>query len=124
MKRDLRLFIEDILENIDLIQDSTKKLSLRDFKSNKLIIDATIRRLEIIGEAAKNIPDDFRKRYPKIPWRDIAGFRDVVTHAYFGVILEKVWEVIKKDIPDLEKKIKLILSDMQQQDKTRQKSNK
>lgn len=60
MKRDLRLFIEDILENIDLIQGSTKKLSQSDFKSNKLLIDATIRRLEIIGEAAKNIPDDFR----------------------------------------------------------------
>jgi len=117
MKRDLKLFIEDILKNISLIEDSTEELSQSEFKPDNLITDATIRRLEIIGEAAKNIPDDFRKRYPNIPWRDIAGFRDVVTHAYFGVMLEKVWEVIKTDLPVLKKQIQKIKKDLEEEQK-------
>ena len=108
MKRDLRLFIEDILENINLIENSTKNLSKKEFESDKLIIDATIRRLEIIGEAVKNIPASFRDKYPKIPWRDIAGFRDVVIHAYFGVVLDRVWEIIERDLPKLKKQIEKI----------------
>jgi len=112
MKRDLRLFIENILENIHLIEDSSKELSKIEFKSNKLIIDATIRRLEIIGEAIKNIPDLIRKKYPEIPWRDIAGFRDVVTHVYFGVVLDRVWEIIKQDLPELKQKMLEIRKDL------------
>jgi len=119
MKRDTRLFIADIIENIGLIEDSTKKLSQNEFKSDKLIVDATIRRLEIIGEATKNMPNDFRKKYPEIPWRDIAGFRDVVTHAYFGVMLEKVWAVIKTDLPDLKQKIQKIKEDLEKETKQR-----
>ena len=109
MNREVILFIEDIFENINLIEDSTKKLTKRKFKSDKLIIDATIRRLEVIGESVKNIPNSFRKKYPKIPWRKISGFRDVLIHAYFGVNIDRVWEVIKKDIPKLKEEIKEIL---------------
>ena len=109
MKRDLRLFIEDILERINLIEDSTGKLSKDKFKSDKLITDATIRRLEIIGEAVKNIPDNFRERYPEVPWKDIAGFRDIIIHAYFGIDFNAVWDIIKKDLPELKKEIQNIL---------------
>jgi len=114
MKRDLRLFIEDIFENINLIENSTRNLSKNEFKSNKLVIDATIRRLEIIGEAVKNIPNDFRKKYPEVPWRDIAGFRDVVIHAYFGIILDRVLGIIKKDLPNLKEKVGKILKDLEE----------
>ena len=68
--------------------------------------DATIRRLEIIGEAVKNIPNSFRNKYPEVPWRNIAGFRDILIHAYFGINLDRVWNIIKKDLPDLKKNIK------------------
>lgn len=108
MKRDLKLFIEDILENINLIENSIKGLSVKQFKSNRLIIDATLRRLEIIGEAVKNIPDSFREKYSNIPWKDIAGFRDKLTHAYFGVILERVWNIIEIDLPSFRKEIEKI----------------
>ncbi len=105
MKREVNLFIDDILENIELIESSTKKLSKSKFKSDKDIVDATLRRLEVIGEAVKNLPKSFTKKYPRIPWRKIAGFRDVLIHAYFGVSVERVWNIIKKDLPSLKKEI-------------------
>jgi len=105
MKRDINLFIDDILENINLIEKSTKKLSKTKFKEDKDIVDATLRRLEVIGEAVKNLPHSFTKKFPDIPWRGIAGFRDVLIHAYFGVSLDRVWNIIKKDLFDLKKKI-------------------
>ena len=108
MIRDLRLFIEDIIENIDLIETSTNNITKEKFESDKNIIDATVRRLEIIGEAVKNIPDYFRNQYPDIPWRDIAGMRDVIIHGYFKVDLETIWKVIDEDLPELKEKISKI----------------
>ena len=113
MKRDTNLFINDILENIQLIEDSIKNISQSNFKTNSLIIDATIRRLEIIGEATKNIPDSFREKYPDIPWKKIAGFRDVLIHAYFGVDIQRVWIIIKKDLPILKENLSKIKKDLE-----------
>ena len=64
-----------------------------------------MRRLEIIGEAAKNIPDYFRKKNPQIPWREIAGLRDILIHEYFGVDMSLVWKIANKDIPKLKRQI-------------------
>ena len=114
MKRDLSLFIEDILEKINLIENSIKKISKDKFESDELLTDATIRRLEIIGEAVKNIPYNFREKYPEVPWKKIAGFRDVIVHAYFEVDFNAVWDIIKKDLPDLKKKILKIKKDLEE----------
>jgi uncharacterized protein with HEPN domain len=111
MKRDIMLFIDDIIENINLIIDSTKKFSKEEFSGNKDIQDATIRRLEIIGEAVKNIPDSFKEKFQKIKWKEVAGTRDILIHSYFKVDVDKVWEVIKKDIPELKKQIQEILNE-------------
>ena len=109
MKRDLILFIHDILENIELIEDSTEKISSSKFKLDRLLFDATMRRLEIIGEAVKNIPESFRNKYPVVPWKKISGLRDILIHAYFGIQSEIIWNIIKKDLPELKKQIKEIL---------------
>jgi|SRR3989344_6261527 len=105
MKRDEIQFIDDILNYIILIEESIKNLNEKEFKSDKLLIDATVRRFEIIGEAAKNISDKTKKRYHEVEWRKIAGFRDVMIHAYFVVDLGRVWKVIKNDLPGLKKKM-------------------
>ena len=67
-----------------------------------------------MGEAAKNIPEETKKRYPDIPWKSIAGMRDKVIHAYFGVKIERVWEVIKRDIPKLKPKFEKILEELKE----------
>jgi len=105
MKRDVGLFIDDILENINLIEISTRKLSKEQFKANKDIVDATLRRLEVIGEAVKNLPISLTKKYPKTPWKDIAGFRDVLIHAYFGVVIDRVWNILGQDLDRLKKEV-------------------
>jgi uncharacterized protein with HEPN domain len=105
MKRDTNLFIEDIKESIKNLEEFTKGLDKDKFSKDSLRQSAIMRQLEIIGEAVKNIPDPFRKRFPKIPWKDIAGFRDVLSHAYFGVSLERVWNLIEIDLPVLKKEL-------------------
>ncbi|MBS3086150.1 DUF86 domain-containing protein [Candidatus Pacearchaeota archaeon] len=108
MKRDINLFIQDILENIKDIESFSKGLNKEKFENDKLKQNAVIRSLEIIGEATKNIPDSFRKRYPKIPWRKIAGFRDILSHAYFGVSMDRIWNIIEIDLQKLKKEISKI----------------
>ena len=113
MKRELKLFVEDILENINLIEDSLKKLSKYEFESDKDIIDANLRRLEVIGEAVKNIPDSFKDKYQDVPWRKIASFRDVLTQGYFRVDLDLVWKIAQEDLPILKKQIEKIKKDLE-----------
>lgn len=105
MKRNIKLYLQDILESILAIEEYTRALTEEGFYSNRQVQYAVVRRLEIIGEAVKNIDEYFKNKYSDIPWKKIAGMRDVVAHEYFGVKLERIWEVVKSDIPDLKKRI-------------------
>jgi uncharacterized protein with HEPN domain len=113
MKRNIKLFIEDILESIASIKSFIKNISEESFFKNKLIKSAVVRELEVIGEATKNIPNSFREKYPKIPWREIASTRDKIIHGYFGVNYKIVWKIIKEDLSNLEKQIKEIRKDLE-----------
>ena len=112
MKRGLRLSIEDILGSIKLIEEYIKNISKENLGNNQKIKDSIVRRLEIIGEAVKNIPDNFRKKYPEVPWKKIAGLRDIIIHTYFSIDLDILWDIIKKDLPDLKEKILKIKAEL------------
>ena len=113
MKKDPKVFIGHILESIHLIEKYVDQMSKDDFLKSVSIQDAVIRRLEIIGESVKNIPLEFREEYPDIPWRQIAGMRDVLIHGYFGVDLDLTWKVVKSDLPELERKVAGILKKLE-----------
>ncbi|MEM1557478.1 MAG: DUF86 domain-containing protein [Thermoproteota archaeon] len=112
MKKDPRIFIEHVLESINAIEKYIEGLSKEEFLASMEKQDAVIRRLEVIGEAVKHIPNEIREKYPDIPWKRIAGMRDVLIHEYFGVDLELTWKVAKDEITDLKKKILKVKEDL------------
>jgi len=113
MKKNINIFLEHILESIFLIEEYIKDKNKSEFIKSKQSKDSVIRRIEIIGEAIKNIPNDFKKNYNKIPWRQIIGMREILIHQYFGVDLNLTWEVIEKDLPELKKQINKIKKDLE-----------
>lgn len=107
--RDYNLYLDDILEAIKRIEKYAINLTFQELKKNGLIIDGVVRNLEIIGEAAKNIPARIKEKYSEIEWKKIAGLRDILAHEYFGVDLEVLWDIVKNKLPVLKSKVGHIL---------------
>lgn len=109
-KRKPDVYLQDILESIQQIEEYLDGVNENEFYQNSEKQDAVLRRLEIIGEAVKHISDDIRNEYHEVPWRKIAGMRDIIIHEYFGVTLSMIWVVTQRDLPDLKSKIKDIIN--------------
>ena len=109
MPRSSRAYLSDILVAIGNISEYTKGMEREDFEKNRLVQDATVRNLEIIGEAAKNIPDDIRDQAREVEWKKIAGLRDLLAHAYFGIDIEIVWDIVTNKLSPLKESIEELL---------------
>ncbi|TAN60959.1 DUF86 domain-containing protein [bacterium] len=109
MKNGYNAYLLHIIDAIKNIEEFTKECSKEKFTRTKIIQDSVIRNLEIIGEAAKHVPAAVRRKYVSIEWKRIAGMRDILIHEYFGVDIDRVWQVLKVRIPELKKEINNIL---------------
>jgi uncharacterized protein with HEPN domain len=113
MKRDYKLFIKDIISAMKSIEEFVEGLSLDEVKEDDKTSSAVIRKFEIIGEATRHVPEDLKEKYPDIPWKRMAGMRDRLIHAYFGVDYRLVWEAIKIDIPKLRPRLEEVLAELE-----------
>lgn len=114
MKRDPKIYIQDILEAITRIEQYTKELTYDEFTKDNKTIDATIRNFAVIGEAAKNIPATLKKKHNEIPWRRMAGMRDKIIHQYFGVDPKILWNTAKTDLPTIKPLLKKLITETTQ----------
>lgn len=105
MSRSSEIYLRDILEACGKIKHYVEGMSFDSFARDGRTVDAVVRNLEIIGEAAKSIPEDERRKYSQIEWKRFAGLRDILIHQYFGVDVEIVWNVVQEKLPPLEREI-------------------
>ena len=113
MSKDPRVYLAHILECIEKIERFTKDGKERFF-NDELIQDAVLRNFEVMGEAAKRLDDAYRAAHPEIPWRALAGLRDVLIHQYEGVDLERVWAIVEQELPGLKQAIAALLPPLDQ----------
>ncbi|MCK6528513.1 DUF86 domain-containing protein [Myxococcota bacterium] len=110
--RDSRQYLDDILECIGRVLTYTEGRTFAEVVADRMRWDAVLRNLEVIGEAARQIPEDFRRAHPQVEWRDVADFRNVVAHEYFGIDVEIVRTVVEVELGELERQVRLLRAEM------------
>ncbi|NJL82091.1 MAG: DUF86 domain-containing protein [Chloroflexaceae bacterium] len=113
MSREVSFYLQDILNCIAKIERFTAEMDYASFESNEVVIDAVIRNLEIIGEAAKQLPPRIRQANSEIEWRQLARFRDFLAHGYFRIELEIIWNTVQAKLPTLRVQISALLAAIQ-----------
>ena len=113
MRRDYKIYLNDIIECIEKIMNYTTGLSSADFCNDAKTIDAVIRNLEIIGEAARRLPEEIRIKFPDVEWHKIISLRNILIHEYPGIDLETIWDIIENKLPPVKIQVKEILKGQQ-----------
>mgnify|MGYP001587272213 CR=1 FL=1 len=116
-KRDHKLFVKDIVDAMEHIEEFVSDMSLDELEADEKTSSAVIRKFEIIGEAVKHVPNKIKDKSKDIQWKSMAGMRDRLIHAYFGIDYNLVWAAIKNEIPKLKPKLKKVLSIIEQEEK-------
>lgn len=111
--RDLRDYLQDILDAVDDIESFIDDLTYNEFVRDRKTLNAVVRSIEIIGEATKNIPEPIKTKYPQLPWKQMAGMRDKLIHAYFGVDTETLYKTAKDNIPSLKPAVRKMLKEQE-----------
>lgn len=114
MNRDYRLYLEDILEAICRIERYVEGLDFDRFREDDRTVDAVIKNLAVIGEAAKHVPPAIRRKYPDVPWKQMAGMRDKLVHEYFGVMFDVLWKTVRERLPQVKSNIEAVLREMEE----------
>jgi uncharacterized protein with HEPN domain len=109
MKRDYRDYIQDICDSINDIENFIKGMDFKEFSRDKKTINAVIRSIEVMGEAAKKIPKSLKDKHSRIPWKKMAGIRDKLIHEYFGIDIEILWKVAREELSPLKSLIQDVL---------------
>lgn len=107
--RNWKFRIEDIISSLDLISEYTSGIDYATWSSDRKTIDAVIRNIEIIGEAAGHVPDDIQERHPDVPWTQMKAMRNILVHEYFGVDTDILWQTVQEDLPLLRDKIQQLI---------------
>jgi len=113
VKKDNHVYLKHILDAIYRIEEYTKEVKYKDFMDKNLIQAGVMREIEIMGEATKRLTQEFKEKYPDIPWKKMAGTRDKLIHDYFGVDIDAVWHTVKQDIPALRVKVRKIIKELE-----------
>lgn len=110
--RSYTLYLNDIIQAMNKIDRYSKDLDHDSFVNNDMVVDAVLRNIEIIGEAAAQIPESIKQNYSQIPWKRIIGLRNIVIHEYFGVDLENIWKIVAENIPETKPQIIEMLKEL------------
>ena len=102
-------FLRHILDEIEFLANQCRGLQFQELMEDEVLKRASVRSLEVIGEATKNLSEEFKDKYPVVEWKKIAGLRDKLIHHYFGINWDIVWDVIENKLPDLEKEIRILI---------------
>jgi uncharacterized protein with HEPN domain len=111
--RDYRDYLQDILDAVNDIESFVDGMTYEEFIKDRKTLNAVVRSIEIIGEASKSIPETLKANCKELPWKQMAGMRDKLIHAYFGVDVETLWKAVKENIPPLKKAIQKMLKDQE-----------